>query len=41
MLQSIKISNLHGEDCEDNDVISDFSLKRDCTIVVGVIVGEC
>lgn len=36
-----KISNLHGEDGEDYDIISDFPLESDCSVVVGVVVGEC
>lgn len=36
-----KISNLHGEDSQDDNVIPDFSLKSDGSIVIGIIVGEC
>lgn len=33
-------SNLHGEDSQDDDVISDLFLNGDCSVGVGVVVGE-
>ena len=34
-------SYLHSEDGDDNDIMSDFSLEGDHTVVVRVVAGEC
>ena len=36
----IKLSNLHGEDGEYHDVVSDLSLQVDHSVVVGVVPGH-
>ena len=33
------ISDLHGEDGEDKDIVTDFSLQSDNSVIIGIV--EC